>query len=36
MDVAVDRLATSPDGMLLVVDRGRVVGLLTPSLVTGS
>lgn len=35
MDLALDRLAAAPGNMLLVVDDGHAVGLLTPSLVTG-
>lgn len=33
---ALERLAAAPERMLLVVDDGRVVGLLTPSLVAGA
>lgn len=35
MDVALDRMAAAPGSMLIVVDGGRPVGLLTPSLVSG-
>lgn len=35
MDTVTDRLAAAPERMLIVVDRGRPVGLLTPSLVAG-
>lgn len=34
MDVALGRIVAAPDNMLLVVDAGRPVGLLTPSLVS--
>lgn len=34
MDVALDRMANAPGGMLVVVEAGRPVGLLTPSLVS--
>lgn len=34
MDVALDRMAQAPDGTLVVVEAGRAVGLLTPSLVS--
>lgn len=35
MDVALERMSTAPGSMLIVVDGGRPVGLLTPSLVSG-
>lgn len=34
MDVALDRIAGAPGNMLLVLDDGRPVGILTPSLVS--
>ena len=34
LDDAVDRMGGSPDNMLVVTDRGRAVGLLTPSLLS--
>lgn len=34
MDVALDRITAAPGNMLLVVEAGRPVGLLTPSLVS--
>ena len=33
LNEAIERMATGPDGMLIVVEHGRAVGLLTPSLV---
>lgn len=35
MDAALERMSTAPGSMLIVVDGGRPVGLLTPSLVSG-
>lgn len=35
MDTVMDRLAAAPERMLIVVDGGHPVGLLTPSLVAG-
>lgn len=35
MDVALERMSAAPGNMLIVVEGGRPVGLLTPSLVTG-
>ncbi|HUH07277.1 MAG TPA: hypothetical protein VML96_05655, partial [Egibacteraceae bacterium] len=35
LDVVLERLSAAPGGMLIVVEGGRAVGLVTPSLVAG-